>query len=301
MLRGNRAFGEDEGADATLDRFVARLDDLPSDERLGEHIGLLFDELTKDVPEMSRVAEIKQAQLDLVESAMFVAEDLVARIDDPEIKLLSALDNEQKYFLGRCREMLEQCLEHYRFDKGGVPRDRSMARNLFALREFFPGQKIAFLAANLHVSRIPVAFEGFGEYATTGSLLADELADGYCCIGSAFYRGTYLGIAGNTPQEAVVVETHCPRSGTLEALLYSIATAISEARLLIDCQSSRDDCTAAPWPETLLMNLGEAAPKQSYEATFVRQCPHRQYDGLLFVTTTTPITVLDGYYRFWKR
>ncbi len=91
------------------------------------------------------------------------------------------------------------------------------------------------------------------------------------------------------------------RSGTLEAILNSFAIGMSEPNLLIDCRSSRDDCDAATWPETLQMKLGEAAPKQSYEATFVRQCPHRQYDGLLFVGTTTPISVLDGYYRFWKK
>ncbi len=45
------------------------------------------------------------------------------------------------------------------------------------------------------------------------------------------------------------------------------------------------------------MHLGEAAPQQSYEATFVPQSPHRQYDALLFVTKTTPSTILDSYYR----
>jgi hypothetical protein len=48
------------------------------------------------------------------------------------------------------------------------------------------------------------------------------------------------------------------------------------------------------------MNMGEAAPQHCYEATFVRQPPHRQYDALLFVANTIPTTILEGYYRFWQ-
>lgn len=298
LLHPTRAFSDD--ADARIDRFVAKLAALPSDEQLGEYIGLLFDELAKDRPDMSRVAEIQQAQLELVDSAELVAEDVDVQMIELEHSTVGVLSNEQSFFLGRCREMLKQCLEHYRFEKGGVPRDRSMARNLLALREFLPGEKLAFLAANLHVSRIPVVFEGFGEYATTGSWIASELAKGYRCLGAVFYMGTYLGVAGDTPQDAVVVESHVPLSGTLEAFLHSIATECSEPNLLIECQPNQNDNNTSAWPETLLMNLGEAAPKQSYKDTFIQQRPHQQFDGLLFVSTTTPITVLDGYYRFWQ-
>ena len=44
------------------------------------------------------------------------------------------------------------------------------------------------------------------------------------------------------------------------------------------------------------MNVGEAGSLQDYEATFFPQRPHLQYDGLVFVRETTPISVLPEYY-----
>ncbi len=196
--------------------------------------------------------------------------------------------HECRVYLNRCAQMLRQCYEHYRFERGSESRDRSMAENILAIREQFPGQRIALLAGNLHVARSSVEFDGFGEYITTGSLIAAELGDEYFTIGSAFYSGHYLGVAGNTLDEMVLVESHLPREGTFEFLLHSYAVANKMPNFLLDIQSHRLSGENFPWPESLLMHLGEAAPQQSYEATFVPQSPHRQYDALLFVTNTTP-------------
>ena len=279
---------------------LARLSELPTDDQLGSRIGLYFEELSCDSPSTDRVAELLRSQAELVDSVVPIVDDITASINKIGFQQETCLSREECFYLDRCARMMHQCLEHYRFDQGSAPRDRSMAEYVLAIREHFSGQRLALLAGNLHVSRSPMQFEGYGQYSTTGSLIASKLGEKYCAIGSAFYSGRYLGVAGNTAVEAIVVESHLPREGTFELLLHSFAVATETPNFLLDLQTQRSSGVVFPWPENLLMHLGEAAPKQSYEATFVRQSPHRQYDALQFVTTTTPTNILDGYYRFWK-
>jgi hypothetical protein len=52
------------------------------------------------------------------------------------------------------------------------------------------------------------------------------------------------------------------------------------------------------------MRLGEAGNQGSYEDSFIRQRPSEQYDGLLFVSESTEISILPEYYAInrakWK-
>ncbi len=278
---------------------LTRLSRLPTDEQLAVSIELYFEEISSGSQGSDRAAKILESQVDFVDSAMPIIDDISFLMKELASEPLSHLSHECRVYFDRCTQMLRQCYEHYRFDRGSESRDRSMAENILAIREQFSGQKIALLAANLHVARACVTFEGFGDYITTGSLIAAELGDEYLAIGTAFYSGIYVGVAGNTPNETVFVESHLPREGTFEFLLHSYAVANKMPNFLLDIRSHRLSGSNFPWPECMLMHLGEAAPQQSYEATFVPQSPHRQYDALLFVTKTTPSTILDSYYRMF--
>lgn len=282
-------------------KILTRLSMLPTDEQLAVNLELYFEEMSSGAQDSDRAAKILESQVDLVDSAIPIIDDISFLIEEFISEPVNHWSHECRFYLNRCAQMLRQCYEHYRFDRGSESRDRSMAENILAIREQFSGQRIALLAGNLHVARSFVKFDGFGEYVTTGSLIAAELDDEYFVIGSAFYSGSYLGVAGNTPNEAVIVESHLPREGTFEFLLHSYAVDNKTPNFLLDIRSHRLSGKNFPWPESLLMNLGEAAPQQSYEATFVPQSPHRQYDALLFVKNTTPSTILDSYYRFWQK
>ena len=279
---------------------LTRLSKLPTDEQLAFNIELYFEEMSSGAQDSDRAAKILESQVDMVDSAIPIIEDISFFIREFTSEPVNYLSHECRVYLNRCAQMLRQCYEHYRFDRGSESRDRSMAENILAIREQFSGQRIALLAGNLHVARSSVKFDGFGEYVTTGSLIAAELDDDYFVIGSAFYSGSHLAVAGNAPNEAVIVESHLPREGTFEFLLHWYAVDNKTPNFLLDIRTHSLSGENFPWPESLLMHLGEAAPQQSYEATFVAQSPHRQYDALLFVTNTTPTTILDGYYRFWQ-
>ena len=296
----NETTCESQSWSTMISEILARLSKLPTDEQLAANIELYFEEMSSGGQDSDRAAELSRSQVDLVDSAMPIIDDIALLIREYVSEPANHLSHECRVDLNRCAQMLRQCYAHYRFDRGSESRDRSMAENILAIREQFSGQRSAWLAGNLHVARSSVKFDGFGEYITTGSLIAAELGDEYFAIGSAFYSGSYLAVAGNTPDETVIVESHLPREGAFEFLLHSYAVADKRPNFLLDIRTHRSSGENFPWPECLLMNLGEAAPQQSYEATFVSQSPQRQYDALLFVANTTPSEILDGYYRYWQ-
>jgi erythromycin esterase-like protein len=130
------------------------------------------------------------------------------------------------------------------------------------------------------------------------SILADRIGARLCTIGSAFHSGRHLAVAGDEPAKDLVVEAHVPRQGTFEFLLNAFAKATGAPDLWIDFQTSREAGEPPAWPEDLTMNIGESRPAASYEATFLPQRPHQQYDALVYVSKTSPITVLPGYYLY---
>lgn len=209
---------------------------------------------------------------------------------------------EECFYFRRCIRLLEQCLDYYIFDQGGRPRDRHMAENILALRDLYAQRRFVLTSGNWHISRVSIPIEGTDDYVTMGSILADVLGEKYCAIGTAFCEGTYLGVAGDSStNDDVVVETHVPKSDTFEYSLNAFAKETASPNFMVDFRHNRLDIQPFPWPDTLRMNVGEAAPKQSYDATFLPQRSERQFDGLLYLTKTTPITVLPDYYLYSRK
>jgi erythromycin esterase-like protein len=120
-----------------------------------------------------------------------------------------------------------------------------------------------------------------------GSLLSNALGDSYRVVGSAFHHGTFLAMPGQ------IAEAQVARVGALEHLLHQFGTERCTPNFLIDFRSE-----SAPWAEGLRMNIGEAGSPRDYEETFLPQQPQQQFDALVYVSETSPTTVLEEYYGY---
>ena len=279
----------------------ARVAALPADRKLNELLEPLFKELDADQPNPDRLSAIQRTQADRIGAGRQDVVNIFDLLKRIEPDLAGVLTSEEQFLFGRCIRLIEQCLDHYTFDTGGRSRDLYMAENVFALRELFPGQRVVLTSGNWHIARVPIRIAGTEDYVTTGSLLADRLGDRYCAIASAFHEGKYLGIAGDTCANDIVVDAHVPQQDAFEYSLNAFARDTAVDDFLIDFRNGRLRGELFPWPETLTMNIGEARAKQPYESTFLPQRPHRQYDALLYVTNSTPITVLQEYYLYSRK
>jgi len=137
-----------------------------------------------------------------------------------------------------------------------------------------------------------------------GCLLAKQLGSDYRAIGSAFYDGKYLAMAGDGPEQDQIVVAHTPDPRSFEYILQRVANDQQTPGLLLDLSRRAPHGSEFPWQHGLEMRSGEAGNQGSYESSFTRQRPELQYDGMIFLKETSPITVLPGYYQHasekWK-
>jgi len=291
----------DEAIEEDSNELFKSLAELPNDLELNAKLEPFFEELGSQDPDAGRLSNLQAQQADFIDAV----KQQVSHVGKLLCKIGTVIQSratESDYFsFGRYIRGLEQCLDHYRFDQGGRLRDRHMAENILALRDFFPNQKFVLTSANWHVSRVPIPIEGTEDYVTMGSLLADELGEKYCAIGSVFYEGNYLGIAGDSSSiNDVIVDAHIPKADTLEFMLSDFSKRTDTSEFLVDFKDSRQTGQTFPWPPNLRMNIGEAGAKNSCDATFLPQRPSLQFDALLFLSQTTSISVLPEYYEYSK-
>ena len=293
----------DEGllTELTRSEVLARLASLPGDRELNELLVPFFKELDAEEINLERVAELQSRQAKFVAAARKNACDVISLLVRIKLKLGDRVARDERFFFGRYIRLIEQCYDHFEFDKGGRPRDRHMAENILALQDLYPGQRLIVTSGNWHISRAPIPIAGADDYVTTGSVLDDHLGEKYCAIGSAFYGGNYLGVAGDSSANDIVVDAHRPKLETLEYVLHAFAEATAMPNFAVGLKQTRLQDKAFPWPETVKMNTGEAQAKTSYDSTFLPQRPHRQYDAILFIKRTTPITVLSDYYLYSRK
>jgi len=275
--------------------------ELPKDLELNAKLEPFFEELGSEEPDPGRLSYLQAQQADLIDAVKQKVSHVGKLLGELEPAIQCRATEEECFFFRRYIRLLEQCLDHYRLDDGGRVRDQHMAENILALRDFFLDQKIVLISANWHVSRVPIPIEGTEDYVTMGSLLAEELGEKYCVMGSAFYEGNYLGTAGDSsPVNDVIVDAHRPRSDTFEFSLNEFAKQTNTPGFLVDFEPNRRAGQTFPWPLEIRMNIGESGAKNSYDATFLPQRPSLQFDALLFFSQTTPTTVLPEYYVYSK-
>jgi erythromycin esterase len=291
--------------EAAVEDAIQHLAALPSDWELNELVKPLFEELDQKHPNVERVAEIQRKHAEFISAAQQHARDTVKLLSGIENSLSEKLAPDDHFLLIRCSRLLNMCLETFADWRA---RDRYMAENVLAIGERHPGERMVLTSGNWHIARTPIGIAGTDEFVTMGSLVADRLGDKYRAIGSAFHSGRFLGVAGtDSSTNDIIVDAHIPRPDAWEYVFNEYAqgsTSPSQA-FIADFRTARSSGDALSWSKSLKMNIGEARARQTYEATFIPQRPELQYDALLFVATTTPISVLPQYYSYsrekWRR
>lgn len=265
---------------------------LPTDAALQRQVQLLVEELSAPNPSEATLVAIQARQAEYLTTVHTSVDRVVHRLGEMGRALAREQEPEERFFFVRCIRLLEQVFEYSAPDFR--KRDAFMAENVRALLNFLPESKVVLLFANIHVSRIPLVLKGAG-FEPMGAVLAAELKEAYRAVGSAFHHGEYFGVTGTKRSEDQIVQAHLPRASAFEAVLNEFGESNGTPDYLVKLNAA--DASPFPFPEGLEMNLGEAGGPQSYEATFVPQKPQLQYDGLVFVTRSSPITVLPQYYE----
>ena len=94
-----------------------------------------------------------------------------------------------------------------------------------------------------------------------------------------------------------VVVAYTPGPLAFEHILQRVADDRQTPGLLLEFSERVAQGSKFPWQTGLDMRIGEAGAPGDYDASFMRQRLELQFDGLMFLKETTPITVLQGYYQ----
>jgi erythromycin esterase len=272
---------------------IAVLRSLPTDRELYTRVEPLISEVNAKNPDEAKIAQIQARRLEYMTGVRASAEPLARRLRELQRALPPDAPKEKRFFFQRCIRLIEQVVA-FHFPDGLPLRDRYMAENVAAVTEHFVEDKLALLMHNLHVVRAPLSIRG-EQFVSMGCHLANELAGDYKVIGSTFYHGKYLAAAGERENESEVAVAHTPRSNAFEFFLHEFADAEGVPDLLLDL-SLHGSQEKYPWPPDMEMRIGETGSQGDYDKAFMRQRPEIQYDGLIFLAETTPITVLPEYF-----
>jgi erythromycin esterase len=272
---------------------MALLGRLPSDRELFESLEPLIHEASSPSPDGAKIAAIQARRADYMSGVRESAERLALQLRKLQVAHTSG--GEDGFFFTRCARLIEQVVDFHSPD-GLLLRDRFLAENVAAIRNHRAGARLVLAMHNLHVARAPLAIRG-ERFVPMGSLMAEDLGASYRAIGTAFHHGTYLSAPGSRGGQEEIAVAHVPRPHSLEYLLHLFADVEGMPDLLLDLGPGGSHGEASPWPTDPEMRIGEAGSQAEYEQSFMRQCPDSQYDGLIFLSETTPIAVLPEYYE----
>jgi len=273
---------------------TALLTALPADRDLFRFVELLVSEARSNNPDEARIAEIQAQQSAFMTNSRVSVERLSRRLQKVQQALFSIVPDDDRFVFERCLRLLEQVIDFY--SPGGLEkRDVLMAENVTALRRQFPRERILLLFHNLHVVRVPLTIHG-QPFLPMGCLLARQIGNNYRAISTAFHEGKYLAVAGGRPEQDQIVVAHTPGPLAFEHILKRVADDRQTPGLILELNERVTQGSEFPWQTGLEMRIGEGGEQGEYDASFVRQRPELQFDGLMFLKETTPITVLQGYY-----
>jgi erythromycin esterase-like protein len=287
LLRGFAASGV--LSNATVEETSAVVGSLPTDRDLGKFVELI---LRPAESIETRVAEIEAWQSDFVSRNSASMAEVSRRLSALQQALPSTVSQDDSFMFERCGRSLEQVIDFYSPGDATTKRDAFMAENILAIQRHLEPHRMIVLSHNVHVAREPLVIRGYN-LVGMGHHLASALGEGYRAIGSAIYEGQYLASAEYRPEDNVVENAHPARLNSFESLLQELLGERETHGLLVDFSSSRQQ---SPWPNGIETRLGESGKQESYEDCFFNQRPELQFDGMLFVKTTTPITILPEYF-----
>ena len=274
---------------------VALLTTLPADRDLFRFVELLVSEASANNPDETRIADIQTRQSAFMATLGASVEKCSRRLQDVQRALFSTVSDDDQFVFERCLRLLEQVIEFY--SPGGLEkRDLFMAENVTALRRHFPQERLLLLSHNLHIVRVPLTIRG-QSFVPMGCLLARQIGNDYRAMGTAFHDGKYLAAAGERPEQDQIVVAHTSGPLAFEHILRRVSDDRQTPGLLLDLREGVAQESKFPWKTGLEMRIGEAGEQGDYDATFMHQRPDLQFDGLIFVKESTPVTILHGYYQ----
>ena len=274
---------------------TALLTALPADRDLFSSVELLVSEASSTNPDEARLADIQAQQSAFMATARASVEKLSRRLQEVQQALFGTALDDDRFVFERCRRLLEQVIEFY--SPGGLEkRDLFMAENVTALRRQFPRERLLLSSHNLHIVRVPLTIRG-QPFVPMGCLLARQMGNDYRAISTAFHQGKYLAVAGDRPEQDQIVVARTPGPLAFEHILQQVADDRQTPGLLLDLSERVDRGSEFPWQTGLEMRIGEAGEQGDNDAAFMRQRPDQQFDGLLFVKESTPVTILQGYHQ----
>jgi erythromycin esterase len=272
---------------------IRRLDALPTDRELYRHVEALAAAASSSQPNMDEIHVLQSRRAADMRAAREAAAEVVCSLERLCPQLRNSVDANHAFVFERCIWSLEQAMQFYS-PHGELARDRLMSENILALRSHFRGKKLAILAHNLHVMRSPLTIRGH-RFESLGCFLRRQASDDYRVIGSLLHHGSYVASPGGSPADIEIAEAHIPRDDTWEhhCRLHCAAAGLPGAVVVFDAESRKNETV---WMKQLRLRLGEVGAQGSYEDAFIRQSPCDQYDGLLFVSESTGISVLPEYF-----
>ncbi len=273
---------------------IALLQSLPTDRELYTPLESLLREASSEHPDPVKIEQIQAGRLEFM-TRFRPSADLAVHWLREWIASSANVLPDDRFFLERCTRLIEQAVAFYSPD-GIILRDPFMAENILAIRKHFSGQRIVVTSHNLHIARVPISIRG-EQFVPMGCLLANDLGHDYKAIGSAFFEGRFLAAAGQSEGQDEIATAHIPRPNSFEFFLHTFGQAEQTPDFLLDLRQSASPDEAFPWPNDIEMRTGEAGAQEAYDQSFIPQQPQVQYDGLSFITTSTPITVLPQYYE----
>ncbi len=190
--------------------------------------------------------------------------------------------------------ILEQCAD---FMKMQVPwsslkRDRYMAENVSKLSHVLQ-LKLVVWAHNMHIAK------GSGEYKkkTMGMHLSEQWGEKYYALGFGFDQGQFT--ASNSQTRSLEVFNAPPTRSDASDAFFAQA---NHPNFIIDFGKINEKTDLAPFIDNKTVSRtigGSYNPEQDSSRFYYKQVLSKQYDGLIFIRTTTASKIFD-YQLFWK-
>ncbi|QTH44423.1 erythromycin esterase family protein [Cohnella sp. LGH] len=265
----------------------------------------LLSILNNSVPELGKeyasvLTEFTDATMNdldsaLVQSTFSHLESLNRRLDEQQEVIIAALSEEQFLWAQQYAEGLKQNTElRLAGKKYGTVRDAYMADNvewILQYEERFHDLKSLFITGhNGHIGKTTATF---GTAKITGELLKEKYGDDYFAIGTEFYQSSFLA---NDQQSSKRQQYQVQNSGDTRLAVLLHHTKLDSLYLDLDAARNRQDLTSYLETKQPMSSIGDMfsdslSANQAYYTQ--KMAPALAYNGILFVDTATPSTMLE--------
>lgn len=266
----------------------------------------LFNILNKGAPELSK--EYASLLDTFTNKTMYDLKSDAVKSGIKEMERLNTIMNEQKEAIGglisemefalaqQYAECIKQNLELRISDKDyGTIRDAYMAKNVEWIvnheEKFYNNKKIFITGHNGHIGKTTATV---GTQKSMGELLTEKYGDEYFSIGTEFNNSTFLASDYETEERK---EYHLQNDGEgrLSTLLHGME--IKELYLNMDAVNAESHLGQYFNKKQSMSSIGDMfADYFSKSQKFYTQkiAPSKAYNGIIFLDTLTPSTMLEN-------